>query len=178
MHQCLIIYSTTDGHTKKICEHLANTIQNSSQTKLLCLTKACAEDLFHYDSIIIGASIRYGKHKRELYKFIKQNMHILNKKNNAFFSVNAVARKSEKSTPSTNPYIQKFLTLSNWSPRHICVFAGKIDYPRYSFIDKHLIRLIMWFTNGPTNLSSTYDFTNWLHVDKFANQIIKFNVKS
>ena len=58
MHQCLIIYSTTDGHTKKICERVADTIQESSQIKLLCLTKAFTEDLSHYDSIVIGASIK------------------------------------------------------------------------------------------------------------------------
>ena len=178
MHQCLIIYSTTDGHTKKICERVARIIQNSSKTKLLCLTKAFTEDLSHYDSIIIGASIRYGKHKKELYKFIKKNIHTLNIKNNAFFSVNAVARKAKKNTPSTNPYIQKFLKLSNWSPKHLCVFAGQIDYPSYSFFDKYIICLIMMLTNGPTNLSNTYDFTNWQYVDEFSNLIIGTRARS
>ena len=74
--------------------------------------------------------------------------------------------------------MQNFLTLSNWTPKHLCVFAGKIDYPKYSIIDKHIIRVIMWLTNGPTNLSNTYDFTNWPYVDEFANQIIKIKVKS
>ena len=108
MHQCLIIYSTTDGHTKKICERVANTIRESSQTKLLSLTKAFTEDLSHYDSIVIGASIRYGKHKKELYKFIKKNIHILNVKNNAFFSVNAVARNLKKTNPLQIPTCKIF----------------------------------------------------------------------
>ena len=92
-------------------------------------------------------------------------------KNSSFFSVNVVARKPEKNTPETNPYMQKFLSLSDWKPEHLEVFAGKIDYPKYKFIDKHMIRLIMWITKGPTNLDGTYEFTNWDSVNNFANKI-------
>ena len=174
----LIIYSTTDNHTKKICEHIAGVTKNLSKTKLLCLSEAFNEDLSNYDNIIIGASIRYGKHKQELYKFIQQNFCILDKKNNAFFSVNAVARKPEKNSPTNNPYMKKFLKLTNWEPRFQQVFAGKIDYPKYSFLDKHIIRFIMWITNGPTNLSGTYDFTNWQHVEEFAARIFATETNS
>ena len=40
------------------------------------------------------------------------NKEILEKKSSAFFSVNVVARKPEKNTPETNPYMQKFLKIS------------------------------------------------------------------
>jgi menaquinone-dependent protoporphyrinogen oxidase len=86
--------------------------------------------------------------------------------------VNAVARKPEKDSPETNPYIQKFLKLSNWNPALIGVFAGKIDYPKYNFVDKQMIRFIMWLTKGPTDTSQTYEFTNWGKVKEFANEII------
>ena len=95
---------------------------------------------------------------------------------NAFFSVNVVARKSEKNTAETNPYIEKFLKLSNWSPKKLSVFAGKVDYPKYRFIDKYMIRLIMWITNGPTDISKTYEFTNWDKVEEFAHEIKKITL--
>ncbi|MDC3383967.1 menaquinone-dependent protoporphyrinogen IX dehydrogenase, partial [Gammaproteobacteria bacterium] len=113
----------------------------------------------------------YGKHKPELYEFIKKNITCLEAKENAFFSVNVVARKPEKNTPETNPYMQKFLELSPWSPKKLAVFAGKIDYPKYKFIDKHMIRLIMWITNGPTDVKNTYEFTDWNGVDEFSKQL-------
>ena len=171
MFDNLIIYSSTDGHTKRICERISNFLNDGDQVKLVSLDEVTKLDLSNFKQIIIGASIRYGKHKNELYKFIEKNIHVLNIKNNAFFSVNAVARKSEKNTPIKNPYIQKFLKLSNWKPKYLGVFGGQIDYSRYSFFDKHIIRFIMWLTNGPTNLSGTYDFTNWKHVDNFAKEI-------
>ena len=30
----------------------------------------------------------------------------------------------------------------------------------------------MWLTNGPTNLSGVYEFTDWKKVEIFANQIV------
>ena len=86
--------------------------------------------------------------------------------------MNAVARKSEKNLPSTNPYMKKFLKQSGWIPDHAEVFAGEIDYKKYKFFDKHIIRFIMWLTGGPTDTSRKYDFTNWDNVQLFADRLI------
>ena len=171
MSSFLIIYSSTDGHTKTICEKIRSVSKNSDSIKIVPLSEANDLSLHIYEQIIIGASIRYGKHNKNLYKFISSNKEILEKKRNAFFSVNVVARKSEKNTPETNPYMQKFLKISNWKPDKLGVFAGKVDYPKYRFIDKHLIRLIMFITKGPTDTSKSYEFTDWSKVDDFTREI-------
>ena len=111
MFDFLIIYSTTDGHTKIICERIKNFLNDGNLVELLSLEDAKKVDLSNFKKIIIGASIRYGKHSKELYKFINLNKNILDQKKNAFFSVNVVARKPEKNTAETNPYINKFLSL-------------------------------------------------------------------
>ena len=171
MYQNLIIYSTTDGQTIKICERILSVIGDSNNTKIISFNNAKNENISRYKNIILGASIRYGKHKDELYEFIKSNCGCLIEADAAFFSVNVVARKPEKNTPATNPYVQKFLSLSEWQPTKIAVFAGKIDYPSYNFLDKFMIRLIMWITKGPTDTKKVYEFTNWDDVDNFAKKI-------
>ena len=167
----LIIYSSTDGHTKIICEKIRNNLKNSSHVELVSLEHASNLDLSKFNKIVIGASIRYGRHSNDLYKFIKFNKDILEQKDTAFFSVNVVARKIEKSDPETNPYIKKFLKISNWKPGKVAVFAGKVDYPNYRFFDKYIIKLIMFITKGPTDTSQTYEFTNWSKVDVFAKEL-------
>ena len=167
----LIIYSSTDGHTKVICEKIKSYYGDKNNIKLISLKDASNFKLSEYENIIIGASIRYGKHSKDLYNFIKTNKEILEQKKSAFFSVNVVARKLEKSTPDTNPYIKKFLKISNWKPKKIGVFAGKLDYPNYGFFDKYAIKLIMFLTNGPTDTSQSYEFTDWSKVDEFAMQL-------
>ena len=173
MNSTLIIYSTTDGQTLDICKRIAKIIEGKSRSEIKSIKDANRLNLSNYKRIIIGASIRYGKHKPELYSVIEKNLNILENIDSAFFSVNVVARKIDKNTPDTNPYMKKFLKLSPWNPKHIEVFAGKIDYQRYKFIDKHMIRFIMWIGKGPTNLNGTYEFTNWQAVDAFAH---KFNI--
>ena len=168
MHQKLIIYSSTDGQTIKICERIMSII---GDCKIVSIDVAKNENLSKYGKVIVGASIRYGKHKPELYEYISENCDHLIDTNASFFSVNVVARKPEKNTPLTNPYVQKFLSISQWHPSLIGVFAGKIDYPRYGLIDKFMIRLIMWITKGPTDTKNVYEFTNWDDVDSFAKKI-------
>ena len=73
--------------------------------------------------------------------------------------------------PDTNPYIKKFLKISNWKPKKIGVFAGKVDYPSYGFFDKYIIKLIMFITKGPTDTSQSYEFTDWSKVDEFAKEL-------
>jgi len=171
MSNTLIIYSSTDGHTKTICRRLINFLKDGDDIKISSLEEAKKFDLSKFNKIIIGASIRYGKHSKELYKFVNLNKDVLNQKQSVFFSVNVVARKPEKSMPDTNPYIKKFLKISNWKPKKIGVFAGKVDYPSYGLFDKYIIKLIMFITKGPTDTSQSYEFTDWSKVDEFAKEL-------
>ena len=171
MSSFLFIYSSTDGHTKKICERIINSLNDGNLVKILSLENVKKIDLSEFEKVIIGASIRYGKHSKELYNFIKSNKNILNQKKSAFFSVNVVARKPEKNTAETNPYINKFLKISKWKPNKIKVFAGKVDYPNYNLIDKYIIKFIMFITGGPTDTSQSYEFTDWSKVDDFSEEL-------
>ena len=171
MHSTLIIYSTTDGQTKLICKKLINDYFDHKEIQLCSLSESSKKNLSDYKKIIIGASIRYGKHNPQLFNFINKNQDILNRLNTAFFSVNVVARKPAKNTPLTNPYMIKFLKKILWKPTKVAVFAGKVDYPSYKLVDKYMIRFIMWLTNGPTDVSKSYEFTNWNEVSKFGKVI-------
>ena len=168
MDKSLITYSTVDGQTRNICKKIAEYASNSDIDLLPISNEIKLDD---YKTIVIGASIRYGKYRKDVYSFIKKNKDILDNKENAFFSVNVVARKPEKSTPSTNPYLIKFLEKIEWVPKNLAVFAGKIEYPKYKFIDKFAIKFIMWITKGPTDTSQTYEFTDWKKVETFAKNL-------
>ena len=171
MSSFLIIYSSTDGHTKTICERITNFLNNENLVELVSLEDTRKINLSNFEKIIIGASIRYGKHSKKLYKFINSNKNILDQKKSAFFSVNVVARKPERNAAETNPYIKKFLKISKWRPDKIAVFAGKVDYPKYSFFDKYIIKFIMFLTNGPTDTSQSFEFTDWSKVEDFAKEL-------
>ncbi len=169
MANILIIYSTTDGHTLEICQRLRQVIeQQGQQAALVPITESGEVDLQAFDKIVLGASIRYGKHSPLVLDFIKKHGRVLDAKPNAFFSVSVVARKPDKNQPDTNPYCKKFLRQISWKPKQMAVFAGKIDYPRYKRFDRFMIRLIMWMTKGPTDPKAVVDFTDWRQVEAFG----------
>jgi len=173
MSKTLILYSTTDGHTVEICRRLQQVIeqQQGNKVTLLSIIDNAIPDLEAFDQIVIGASIRYGKHNPKVAEFIKQNQSILERKQNAFFSVNVVARKPEKNQPDTNPYMRKFLKKISWKPQRLAVFAGKLDYPKLGVLDRTAIRFIMWITKGPTDPTAVVEFTDWVKVDSFARSL-------
>lgn len=179
MTNTLILYSSVDGHTQEICQRIAHQIETQQHSVTLLSIDAMAANntgtisLAEFDKIVIGASIRYGKHRKNVGQFIHQYKTLLNSKPCAFFSVNLVARKAEKNTPDSNPYLQKLLTESDWQPQLKGVFAGKVDYQQYRFFDRQMIRMIMWMTKGPTALDSVIDYTDWAKVDDFAQEIHK-----
>ena len=172
MATTLIAYSTVDGHTQSICERIANIVREKGhEVSLQAIDDGPDIDLDAFDKIVIGASIRYGKHRPQVVDLINRNQSVLESKPSAFFSVNVVARKPEKNTPDTNPYLQKFLKQIAWQPKTMAVFAGKIDYPRYTFWDRAAIRFIMWMTKGPTDPTTVVEFTDWDKVDEFASLV-------
>ena len=173
MAKVLLLYSTTDGHTVEICKRLGKVIEGEGDTVELA-NVADGPDLgnLEFDKVVIGASIRYGKHQKAVYDFVRDNQATLEAHPNALFSVNVVARKPEKNTPETNPYVKKFLRKIPWKPRLVGVFAGRLDYEIYDAVDRNIIRLIMWLTGGPTDLQTKVEYTDWDEVRQYASKII------
>lgn len=171
MAKIVLLYSTSDGHTLKICRAIQDRLQDEHSVEVVAISDAGKLDLQSFDKVVIGASIRYGHHQPEVTAFINRNQALLDRKANGFFSVNVVARKPNKSSPQTNPYLRKFLRRITWKPKLLAVFAGRLDYPAYGWLDRNLIRFIMLLTGGPTDPNTTVEFTDWRQVAEFAERI-------
>jgi len=167
----LIIYSSVDGQTKKICERIYSILlERKESVRLMAVEDFLKEavSLSDFHKIILASNIRYGKHHKDITALIHQHHQLLQSKTAAFISVNLVARKKEKSSFDTNPYVIKFLESIPWKPTVTAVFAGKLNYQIYSFMDRLVIQLIMWITKGPTDPNTEIEYTDWTEVEKFA----------
>jgi menaquinone-dependent protoporphyrinogen oxidase len=166
----LLLYSTVYGLSKQICERIqASLARRGVRSEVAPLTGAA--DPAAFDVIVIGASIRHGKHHPAVLDFIRSHRALLESKPSALFSVNLVARKPAKNTPQTNPYLKRLVAQSPWKPALQGVFAGELDYSRYGPVDKHMMRLVMWINKGPTNLDAKVQFTDWDAVERFAGEV-------
>lgn len=166
----LIIYSSVHGYTQKICQRMSQQLVASGADVTLKSFED-VEDISPFDKVIIGASIRHGKHRPAVYEFIEHYRSELDKKITAFFAVSLVARKPAKNTPETNPYMQAFLQKTSWRPTFLSVFAGNLNYQGYGAMDRNIIRFIMWITKGPTDPNTKVEFTDWDRVDQLADQL-------
>jgi len=167
----LFLYHGVYGHTLKVSGVMREEVVRLGHTAEVRPLVDGPQDAATFDAIVIGASIRHGKHNPAVYAFIEQNRALLDSKPNAFFSVSLVARKPHKNTPETNPYMRKFLALTTWRPRLLAVFGGVLDYQRYGPFDRHIIRFIMRLTGGPTDLHTNVEFTPWDEVRRFAGRV-------
>ncbi|QDO93912.1 menaquinone-dependent protoporphyrinogen IX dehydrogenase [Formosa sediminum] len=166
-----IIYATTDGQTLKICQRIAEHLKNLGFCTDIIEISTVTDAVTKYSKLIIGASIRYGKHSDKVTAFIKTHHRALNQIDAAFFSVNLVARKSDKNRYNTNPYVIKYFKQLDWTPKITDVFAGTLDYKSYSFLDRIMIKLIMKMTGGPTSSTKPIEYTNWDRVKAFSVKI-------
>ena len=103
MEKSLITYSTVDGQTKIISEKIA---QFATQSGVDIFPISDNIELGKYKTIIIGASIRYGKYRKEVYSFVEKNIEILDSKENAFFSV-CCCKKTRKKHSRNKPIFNK-----------------------------------------------------------------------
>ncbi|WP_038175761.1 menaquinone-dependent protoporphyrinogen IX dehydrogenase [Vibrio pacinii] len=174
MAKALFLYSTREGQTKKIFQHISEQMKEFD-CEMIDLHSVESVDFSQYQRVLIGASIRYGHLNKKLYQFIEHNLSQLQTAKSAFFCVNLTARKEDqaKDTPEGSAYIKTFLSKSPWQPELIGVFAGALYYPRYNWFDKTMIKFIMSMTGGETDTSKEVEYTNWgkvtLFADKFQN---------
>jgi menaquinone-dependent protoporphyrinogen oxidase len=171
MNRTLLLYSSAFGLSRRICERIQALLQQDGLAVDVATLTDAGVDPAAYGTIVIGASIKHGKHHPTVLEYIRRHQALLAARPSALFSVNLVARKPGRNTPQTNPYLRRLLAQSPWKPNLLGVFAGELDYARYGVIDKHMMRLVMWINRGPTDLHAKVQFTNWADVERFASQV-------
>ncbi|WP_261874826.1 menaquinone-dependent protoporphyrinogen IX dehydrogenase [Vibrio rarus] len=178
MKKAALLYSTTDGQTRKILAHIEGELEGF-ECETMDIASIDSIDLLDFDRVVIGASVRYGRLSKILYQFIQKHLEQLEQINVAFFCVNLTARKEEqgKDTPEGSAYIKTFLQKSPWQPKLIGVFAGALLYPRYNVFDKFMIRFIMSMTGGETDTTKEVEYTNWKKVSLFTKNILDMDGK-
>jgi menaquinone-dependent protoporphyrinogen oxidase len=171
MSKVLLLYHGVYDHTRRICERLQHVLQQAGVQADVVPLGRDAPSPEGYDTVVIGASIRHGKHNPLVLEFIRVHRAQLESRPSAFFSVSLVARKPTRNTAQTNPYVKAFLASSPWQPALVGVFAGELDYRRYGVFDRTVIRFIMRLTGGPAAPDTKVVFTDWSEVERFGARV-------
>jgi menaquinone-dependent protoporphyrinogen oxidase len=174
MNNVLVLYWSRRGHTAKIARHVCHGVNAAgSRGEAVDIRDALRTGIAwdRYDVVVVGAPVIYGNYDAPFMEFVRTNRERLDAKPNSFFNVSVVARTPEKATVEGNRYMQKFLQLSPWRPKDLKVIAGKVDYPAWRWYERFMIRLIMKYTDGPTDPKAVIDYTDWDDVSAYGRHV-------
>ncbi len=169
-----LFVASWDGQAAKIGARMADRLRGhglSVAGATLPDARPEAADLRDAALLLVVASVRYGRHKPAVGELLAAVSALSPPPPLALVSVNLTARKPGKQSAEGNPYLRKLIHRHGLAPLQARAFAGKLDYPRYGWLDRQVIRLIMAITGGPTDGVSIVDYTPWDEVDAFADQL-------
>jgi menaquinone-dependent protoporphyrinogen oxidase len=131
-----------------------------------------------FDAVIAGGCVRYGRHDRVLVDYLRRHAASLASKTTGIFSVDLVSRDPSKSDAGGNVYLRKLLDRIGFAPDLATAFAGRLDYPRYRWFDRWMIRAIMRALGGPTDPRAVVEYTDFAAVDRFSREMLKLSHQS
>ncbi|MEM9588935.1 MAG: flavodoxin domain-containing protein [Planctomycetota bacterium] len=176
--RALIVFSTHEGHTEKIADHMATRLRlkgipadryNTSDPD------AEAVDMGKYDAIIVGSSMHYSHYDQNLAEYLRRYQGTLRQIPSAFYSVSLGILSDNKSEQDeirkiTSAYLEE----TGWDPTMRRHFAGALNYSKYGWFKRHMMQWVVSRAGSKTNPKYDYEFTDWHKVDEFVDQFVDY----
>ncbi len=170
MANILIVYTSIEGQTARIAEHMAQTLrERGDRVETLRAEGSCRDlDLSRFDGVIVGASIHYGHHPAYLRALVRRQRQQLAARQSAFFSVSLSGGGPGARPASAQRYLDKFLRRTGWQPQLTASIGGALQYSKYAPWKKWIMTKIVGFAGGNTDTTRDYEYTDWQAVSNFA----------
>ena len=173
MTKIVILYGTTEGHTARIAEYLADDIRGHGHVADAVDLKRAQHGLLDgYDAVILGGSIHMGKHEDSVRDFTRRNRVALERLPSAFFSVSLAAHGD---MANAQAYVENFEQETGWMPAQVGLFSGALLYRQYGIIKRIMMKKIVSSKPGglSTDTSRDHEYTDWEQVKWFAEDFLK-----
>ncbi|NJL09113.1 MAG: menaquinone-dependent protoporphyrinogen IX dehydrogenase [Methylacidiphilales bacterium] len=144
---------------------------DDAEVRRLAAPMPSTDDIAPAALVVLIAAVRYGRHLEEATTFLDIYRALPVPPPLALASVCLTARKPNRRTAQDNPYLRKLIAHHGLTPAVARAFPGMLDYPRYGWLDRHVIRLIMWMTGGPADGTSRVEYTDWDDIEVFAGEL-------
>lgn len=168
MAKVLIVYGSGYGQTQKISEFIAERLRERGiETDTLSgnqLPRNLSPE--SYDGIVVAASVRKMKYQKYIVSFVRNHLRLLQKLPSAFVSVSM----AEAGGHFQSQWLEKFSGDSGWRPAVFRSFAGALDYRKYNFITRIIMKKIAQKTGMNTDTSANHEYTDWTAVRQFADE--------
>jgi menaquinone-dependent protoporphyrinogen oxidase len=171
MPRILIVYATTDGHTRKIAETLAETFSREHWQATAVNARHASPDLdiAAYDRVLVAASVHVGGYQRAARRWVRAHAAALNRTNSAFLSVCLGLLEHNATTDrDLQTIMDRFCRATGWQPSVRKLVAGAVPYTRYGWLKKLVMKRLVGKAGGGTDTTRDYEYTDWGDLREFA----------
>lgn len=163
-----IIYSSTEGQTRKIAHHAEDLLQGEGHSVTLRhATDASDLRLTEFDAVILAASVHAGKYQPELVGFAKDHVSALNKVPSMFLSVSLAAAGDDEAEWNELHRIAETLKAdTGWSPGKVEHVAGAFKFTEYDFFRYWAMRWMESKRDPSAPAGEDREYTDWDKLDK------------
>jgi menaquinone-dependent protoporphyrinogen oxidase len=171
MTHILIVYGTTDGHTRKIANVLAEDLRGHccSVDVIDAAGKLWRLSPESYDGVIVAASLHIGDYQRAVGRWARAHTPMLNMMPTAFVSVClAVLEKDAAAHVEVDRIMNRFFARCGWRPTLTRQVAGAVLYTRYGWLKRLMMKRIVAKAGGDTDTTRDFEYTDWNDLRDFA----------
>jgi menaquinone-dependent protoporphyrinogen oxidase len=169
MSRVLILYGTTDGHTRLIAESIGDALRLGGVEADVVRAGTADPHPSWYDGVIVAASLHAGGYQKAVEHWVRAHARDFGSRPTAFVSAClSVLNKSPKAIADLDQIVTRFSKTTGWKPMLIEHVAGALLYTRYNFIKRWLMKRIVSQQGGETDTSKDYEYTDWVKVRRFA----------
>lgn len=175
MASFLVAYGTGEGQTAKVADRIVATLGDRGHDATAVDITEGAEDVAasEYDAVLVGASVRVGKHQGAVVDFVTENREALSVRPTAFFQV-SLASASDRGVEQAAEYVESFLSKTGWNPDRIAQFGGALRFSEYGFLTRLAMKLIAKRRLPGVDTTRDTEFTDWNAVEDFADDVAAF----
>ncbi|MFZ3178964.1 MAG: flavodoxin domain-containing protein [Methylocystis silviterrae] len=175
MKPILVVYGTTEGHTRKIAEFIAERLRKRGKNVDLIDSASpnANQGPLIYAGAVIGGSVHYQRHQTALTHFVKENLAWLKEIPTAFFSVNlAMLHKDQDGRAEAQLNADAFLDETGLRPMMVRLIPGALKYTRYDFFKRVLLRYLAKPGDVDASASQDTEYTDWDDVGRFVDEYL------
>jgi menaquinone-dependent protoporphyrinogen oxidase len=176
MANVLIVYGTTEGHTRKVAEFIATIVRKGEHTVSLSDATRLDGELLEagYDAVIVTAPVHQHRHHAAVTHFVKKYLPVLRARPTAFLSISLTAAlPDEEHRREAQEYIAEFVHETGWQPSATLAVAGALRFARYDYFRRLARRAIGAPGDGSAGEAGDQEFTDWLEVRAFVEAFLR-----
>jgi menaquinone-dependent protoporphyrinogen oxidase len=170
-----VFYATTDGHTRRIAEHMATVLRGhglSSEALDVASPQAEAVDWLGVRAAAVCASVHAGEHQRVAEAFARRHRAELSARPSLFVSVClSICSSRPEEVAAARRIADAFPERVGWFPARVASVGGRLAYTQYGFLKRWVMRSIAARAGGPTDTTRDYDLTDWNQVSTLAEDL-------